>query len=160
MDDLIAHFESPKRSHPLVDLLIRYYKEFEELRLGNEELSDLNFQKEFGLHINIPKHWDYIQAVKEVVSICKKNTVIIYPSTDVYKTVSGEFDNGGLSYFSWHELYVAMDQASSDARPLTRLKGLLLNADLTIFLGAPVGHPEITEQVRSFCPGCLIVLGV
>jgi len=156
--------ESP-RTHPLLDMMLLYFDHFRETKESNEELDNLNFHRQFGLTLSVPDHWPLLDSIQNIIRhsvdselrrVGGDGTVVIYPSSRIYRDL---YDNEqDITYFSWQEFYVAMDRAGKDARELKRFRHLLENANLIIFCGAPIGIPEIVDQVRGFCEGCLIVL--
>lgn len=152
--------------HPLVSLLEFYYDNHGPAKEKNVDLDNLNFHLQFGLVIKAPETWPLIPAMSSVVQKAvsgNKSVSIVYSSTNVYHTLYNEMkssgvDVNGVTFFGWTELYVAMDRNRKDSRELQRFRNILQSSDLCIFYGAPTGVPEIVDQVRGFCEGCLIVI--
>lgn len=147
--------------HPLVHLLTFYYENWEP----EDDLPPLLFHQQHGLSIDVPIGWPYIEAIGVLVNKSlglvgdTEHVIIIYPTSKIYRKIDKELgENVQITYFSWHEIYVAMDLASSDQRELSHFMELLGRSALTIFVGAPAGFPEVTNQVRRMCPGRLIIL--
>ncbi len=151
--------ETP-RTHPLLDTMLLYFDHFREQKESNEDLDNLNFHRQFGLTLSVPDNWPLFESIQNIIRHSLDsglhNIIVIYPSSTVYCDLYNEEQN--ITYFAWQEFYVAMDRAGKDVRELKRFRHLLENAHLTIFCGAPIGIPEIIDQVRGFCEGCLVVL--
>lgn len=156
--------------HPLLQMLYSYYGEYPALREQNQDLDNLNFHRQYGLCLGVPVSWPLIPSIANLLESLKPkqesprpSAVIIYPSTAVYNSMyaalktSSEDDPAGIIFFSWHELCVAIYRAGKDSRELQKFRHILQGANLTIFLGAPYGVPEVVDQVQGFCEGCLIV---
>ncbi len=163
--ETLAETPTEDDTHPLVDVLKFYCKESQSDRDANEDLSNLDFHRKFGLHLHVPSSWPMLPSVVNLLMSVggRDNVVIIYPSTAVYTSMSDSINDCAVhmcsvNYFAWHELYVAMDRVNSDASGMMKFKMLLNNADLVVFLGAPSTICEILDQVRCFCDGCLILL--
>jgi len=147
-----------ENQHPLLSLLTKYYADFVQLKDLNEDLDNMRFQRQFGLSLSIPETWPLSSAVQHLVGLAKSSAVvIIYSSTEMYHTLSQNISQGNVSWFSWHEFYVAMDRAGRDTRELQRFRHILQNAKLTVFCGAP-SIPEVVDHIRGFCEGCLVIL--
>lgn len=134
-----------------------------------EDLNPFLFQQQYSLRVDIPKGWEYIDAIRALISVCSEDKsrftgtdiVIIYPNSDLYRefySLAGD----NASYFSWQELHVAMDRANAnkDRTELSKHRELLSNARLTIFVSPPVGYIEVVDQVYGMCINRLIVIGV
>lgn len=148
--------------HPVKGILECYYRDYKSLRDKNQELDNFNFHKQFGLVLGVPKTWPVMKSILETVELClPSNVTFIYSSTLVYREINKEMEqknmNDEITFFSWQELYVAMTLASTDVLHIQKFRNILQNSCLTVFLGAP-GIPDIVDQVRGFCDGCLIVL--
>lgn len=156
--------------HPLAAMLCHYCDTFTARKQSHEDLDNLNFHRQHGLSVSVPNDWPIVECTKSVIRTLlldgRKKVIIIYPSTPVYQKISdsiahmGFVDEPDLLYFAWQEIYVAMDRAGKDNREIQRFRQLLQEADLVLFFGAPLGIPEVVDQVRGFCEGCLIILGV
>jgi len=152
-----------QQRHPLLELLLTYHDEFCNLKEENRDLDSYAFNRCYGLSISVPNNWPLYDSIKAVIKHSMESqfpkepgVVVIYHSSTAYRSL---YDvKYSTHYFAWQEFYVAMDRAGKDARELKRFKHMLENADLTIFCGAPVAIPEVIDQVRAFCEGCLIVL--
>lgn len=148
--------------HPLPYMLCSYYDEYPILREQNQDLDNLNFHKQFGLCLGVPANWPLVSSIFNLVESIKEDkasTVVIYPSTSAYNLMYDAFKSTSkeITFFSWQELYVAMARAGKDSRELQRFRYILQGTNLAIFFGAPSGVPEVVDQVRGFCEGCLIV---
>ena len=149
-----------KTDHPLIQLLSFYYDNWQP----DDDASPLFFQQRHGLAVDVPVGWPYVEAIRMLVDKVRltrdqQHVVIIYPTSKIYKEVYRRLgDSPWAKYLSWHEIYVAMDVAPTDQRELSRLSDLLSKSGLTIFIGAPYGFPEVTNQVRKMCPERLIIL--
>ncbi len=147
-------------THPMIDMLTLYHKSFEDLKRSNEEMGNLEFQKQYGLSLTPPSGWPFVKAIKSLVQVSMPgNVVIIYSSASMYRTIYDTIGNGKISYCSWHEIYVAMHTATIDQRAMKHFKDMIGSADLTIMVGAPFTFPDLIDQVRVYCESCLIILG-
>lgn len=147
-------------SHPMVDMLLLYHETFESLKRQNEEMGNLEFQRQYGLSLTPPSGWPFVKAIQSLVdSTPNCNVVIIYSSASMYRTIYDTVGNGEISYCSWHEIYVAMHTATVDQRAMKHFKDMIGSADLTIMVGAPFTFPDLIDQVRAYCENCLIILG-
>lgn len=152
---------------PFTALLLHYYKEFWALKNSHEDESNLSFNQNYGLMVQPPKSYPVIESVVDLVYEAERekgdSVVIIYPSTTVYREVADRVDklkvDTPVHFFSWQEIYVAMDRSAKDVRAIGSVKERLADAGLVIFLGASQSYPDVIDQVRSFCTGCLIVIG-
>lgn len=166
--------------HPLISLLKHYYDNWST----DDDANTLLFQKQYGLSMDIPSNWPYIdgvtiltkcalddllnfeanKAVRDSSTMIRHrwdatSVVIIYPSCKIYSTIYERLgDQSSVKYISWHEIYVAMNTARDDNRELSRVRSMLSESQLTIFVGAPNGLPELADQVRKMCPGRLIII--
>lgn len=150
---------------PLQNLLQLYCSQYKSLRESNEDLDNLNFHRHFGLSIGVPSTWHLVPALCSLAMEENErgDVVIIYPSTTMYHEFYSELlhkhgSTSEFTFFSWQELYVSMDRAGKDSRELYRFRNMLQTAVLTLLVGAPLGIPEIENQVMGFCEGCLIVV--
>lgn len=154
--------------HPLIRLLLSHYRQSNYWKEERQDLSPAAFNREYGLAIQGPSEWPYLEAIKTVTDDALSNDahsiVIIYGSTAQYDSISkylGESDRrrSSLSYLSWQEIYSAIQLVNNDARLIQTIRDRLSGADLVFFMGAPLEVSEVTDQVRAFCDGCLIVFG-
>lgn len=157
-------------AHPLADLLIRYYQEFDEFKEEHQDEAPLAFNQSYGLYIDVPSAWPWLDAVRSVVSLAyqegDEKVVIIYSSTRSYDELSDAFyDDPRVStrnpivYISWHEIYTAMHMASKDSRLFKALRDKISSANLCIFVGATNAPADVVDQIRGLVEGCLIILG-
>ena len=151
--------------HPLTSLLESYCKDFNVLKDQNQDLDNFRFQSRFGLSVTVPETWPLVDSVGKIVEYAGSmpytgDIVIVYSSTKMYRSLLSTIKDGlPVVYFSWHEFYVAMDRVNKDARDLQRFKKALEKSPLTVFCGAPIQTmPEVVDQIRGFCEGCLIIL--
>lgn len=152
-------------NHPLSTVLESYALNWSALREQHQDLNDLSFNTNYGLQIRVPRSWPTISVAKKFcgwanASLDKRHILVIYPSTPVYSEFSKELDAGTaeVSYFAWHELYVAMMRAPQDTRPMKELRARMESADVVLFLGFSEAVPDVLDQVRGLCAGCLILL--
>lgn len=165
--------------HPIKNILEEYIKEWKELKnsKNNYETDSLTFQKKHGLQIKTPESWPIYSAMAESIdSGGFRNVVIIYSSTNSYHKAYdacnklanyGELTEGSYTsledcrilYFSWHELYYAMQTATQDSLNFKRLKSMITNADCVFFLDISTANVEVVNQVKGMCECCLIGLG-
>lgn len=147
-------------NHPMIDMLLLYHKTFELVKRNHEEISNLEFQRQYGLSLTPPTGWPFVKAIQSLVSASvNNNIVIIYSSASMYRTIYEAIGNGEISYCSWQEIYVAVHTASADQRAIKRIKEMIGSSDLTIMVGAPFTFPDLIDQVRAYCENCLIILG-
>lgn len=155
-------------NHPMIQLLLAHYRDSVHWKEQRQDLSPASFNREFGLTIQGPSEWPYKEAIKAVTEAAIEtrahNVVIIYGSTAQYDAISKFLESGGIntsyvSYLSWQEIYSAMQLVNNDARLIQGIRDKLSEANLVFFVGAPVAVPEIIDQVRAFCDGCLIIFG-
>lgn len=147
--------------HPLQSLVVEYYRTFDQIKREHEELDSLSFHRQYGLAIGVPSHWPYAAAIADTCNLAiskeKNKIAIIYGSTALYRELADILPTA-VNYCSWQEIYVAMDRSGKDAREIKRFRSMLSECDLVFFCGAPVSIPEVWDQVRGFCDGCLIIL--
>ena len=146
------------REHPLTQLVELYCDEYPALREKYLDLPSLQFHRDFGLLVKAPETWPVYKAIEVAVNKFT-NTIIIYSAASSYRDLYEKFGDD-VKYFSWHEVYTGMMIARSDVRSVHRIKGLLAEARLTIFLDPPNALPEVIDQVRGFSNGCLMVLSM
>jgi hypothetical protein len=148
--------------HPIIQLLVKHYRDFRKWKDARADLSPAAFNREFGLLIQGPAEWPYVDAVhqvcKQAITEGASSVDIIYGSTAQYDKISKTlYDSQNiLFYMSWQEIYTAVQLVGNDARLLQTIRDKLSKADLVFFMGAPLAVTEIIEQVRAFCDGCLI----
>ncbi len=153
-------------------LLCEYIKEWRVQREENLDLNNQMFHRRYGLVIQLPNSWSYMNAIVRIMqgvepgsqesewpSISETGKIlIIFPSTAMYRTLDKEIgEMSNLDYLSWQEIYTGMQMASNDVRYMQRTKIILGKAQLTLFLEPPP-LPELIDQVRGLTGGCLIVL--
>lgn len=144
------------------ELLHEHIKNSHAQREENLDLNNLMFHRKYGMSIQLPSNWSYMDALLDVLNTSsQKKSLIIFPSTvmyhTIYKRVEDEGLGGNLSYVSWHEIYTGMQMTSSDVRHMQRTKALLMDSELTFFLDPPP-MVELVDQVRGHTNGCLMVL--
>lgn len=159
----MASLTGKTNDHPLVKLILRYFDEFEDRKDKNADISPLNFNRRYGMFLDVPEDWPWVDAISDVVKLAwekskaKCKTTIIYPSTDIYNTMSSILPN--IHFISWHEIFVAMTRTNSDARHLRNIKERLVESGLVIFIGASASVPrEVIDQVQGLTEGCLLIL--
>lgn len=154
--------------HPLIQLVRYYCENFPLVKREHEELDNLSFHRQYGLSIGIPSDWPYVETINETLqafetlsTASSRKYVIIYSSSSMYSQISSALavppKMADISYHAWQEIYVAMDRASKDTREIKRFSLLLSAADVVFFCGAPSSIPEVLDQVRGFCEGCLVI---
>ena len=151
----------PEVDHPLLQLLKQYVNDVSKVRERHRDLNDLEFNTTYGLTIHAPAHWPVIESVQDLLEywqgFCDK-FLIIYPSTSVYTSVSQDLNVPNVSYFAWHEMYVAMIRSSQDTRFIRDLRSRIEESKMVIFLGFSEAMPEVIDQIRGLCRECLILL--
>lgn len=154
--------------HPMIQLLLSYYEDSLRWKEQRQDLSPAGFNRDYGLTIQGPSEWPYNEAIKALAESAIQqraaSVVIIYSSTSQYDGISKFLEKNDVvthkvSYLSWQEIYSAMQLVNNDARLIQGVRDRLSNASLVLFMGAPSGVPEVVDQVRAFCDGCLIVFG-
>lgn len=154
--------------HPMIRLLLAHYRDSLHWKEQRQDLSPAAFNREFGLMLQGPADWPYHEAIRAVTESAIESkaasVVIIYASTAQYDGISKFLEKGGIntsyvSYLSWQEIYSAMQLVNNDARLIQGVRDRLREASLVIFVGAPIAVPEIIDQVRAYCDGCLIIFG-
>jgi hypothetical protein len=156
-----------ENEHPIVSLLKHYVRSFSSIKQNYEDLDNVTFNRNYGLEINIPQCWPNAEAVVELIKWAAaqpmgfKEFLVIYPSTAIYDKVSKNLnlDLQQVSYFSWHELAVAMNRVQNDMQHIKNLRAKIESADLVVFLGTSSALPDVIDQVRGFCTSCLIMVG-
>jgi hypothetical protein len=145
-------------NHPLTDFLTFYYKCYAGFKQENPDLSNLDFHQKYGLYINGPVDWPYVDGIKELVDVASKgNIVIIYSSTDMYhKIYKGIGEDNRASYLSFADIFYAIHR---DQDALRGIKNRLSNSELVICAGTLTAADEVLTQIRGFCDGCLVMLG-
>jgi len=151
-------------SHPMTVLLQQYITDFHKFKLQNEDLSNMMFNKMYGLYVNPPTEWPIAQIVSDTLSYVSKSGsksfVIVYSSTDVYNKISDAIDQSHqVTYFSWHEMYSAMMRAGQDISYIEHLKKQLRESDLVFFVGVSSAINEVIDQIKGSTVGCLIMIG-
>jgi hypothetical protein len=170
----VADFESmyateedalPMDEHPLVELLVAHYRDFVKWKESRGDLSPAAFNREYGVLIQGPARWPYLEAVRavcdEAVGSGATSVVVIYGSTPQYDSISKNLGKNEdrakhLFYMSWQEIHSAMMLVNNDARLLQEIRNRLTKADVVFFVGAPLAVTEMIDQVRAYCDGCLI----
>ena len=151
--------------HPLIELLVAHYQDSVRWKESRGDLSPAAFNREYGIVIQGPVRWPYLEAIKavcnEAVNEGAANIVVIYGSTPQYDLISKGLGSDPsrdafLAYMSWQEIYSAMQLVNNDARLLQGIRETLTKADLVVFMGAPLAVTEVIDQVRALCDGCLI----
>ncbi len=152
--------------HPLINLFSQYVKDFQKLKSDNIDMDNRSFNSIHGLFIQPPKGWPLDDAIEEALVEGEFNRiVVIYPSTKVYqemhKVLERDHDEVPFSieYFPWHEIYVAMNRVSEDARYIQKLNKMLSEADLVLFTGSGGVPPHVVDQITESCNGCFIRIG-
>lgn len=148
--------------HALHELIGTYYDGFADLKEKHEDEGNLSFQQSYGLVVQAPKTWPVIEVAVDALNLELHHSnyaMLIYSSTQIYQQVyHGLSDPDDVYYLSWHEIYVAMGRSSTDARELLEIKRKISSMRLIVFLGASSAYPEVVDQIRMFCSGCLILL--
>ena len=151
--------------HPLVNLLVDHYRDSVKWKESRGDLSPAAFNREYGLLIQGPSCWPYLESMRAVCNVAITNgttsIAVIYGSTSQYDVISknlGKEENRArhLFYMSWQEIHSAMMLVNNDARSLHVIRDRLTKADVVFFVGAPLAVTEMIDQVRAFCDGCLI----
>ncbi len=156
--NFLEEAEDEVEKHPLSLIMEQYLDDYDANRDENDHLSNLNFHKNYGLFINAPANWPHYLSIKNVTRRYPGKVVLIYGSTINYKQAH-EVINDSVSYISWPEIYVAIDRVNEDTRPIKRIKQILSESNLTIFVGAASATPDVVDHVRSYCDKRLILLG-
>lgn len=159
---------SENMEHQFLALLKRYVTDFPGFKDRHADLSNVAFNRNFGLLIDPPSDWPSLQSVAELIAwnLNKdpKNhgVLVIYPDTSTYDALSKmltKVPDVKVNYFAWHEMYVAMSRAGSDTEYIRMLRDKIELANLVIFIGVANALPEVVDQVRGYCTSCLILLG-
>jgi len=146
-----------REDHPMIDLLTFYYRNFDSLKSAHVDMSNIDFQREYGITLIPPSGWPYVAAIKSIVEeSARRETVIVYSDAQMYTKLYEEIGNGEVSYCSWYEIYHAVNNVQSNPSPMRHFKDLLSSANLVIIIGSPAG---LLDQIRGHCEQCLIVLG-
>jgi len=154
--------------HALKSILEQYMVNWQELKTSNDELDPFTFQMNLGFQIKPPDSWPVYECMAEAIKLAPfRNVVVIYSSTQSYKFTHGACGEGfgiqgsniNITYFSWHELYYAMQTTAVDTLNFNRLKSLLVGADCVFFLDMSRANAEVVNQVKGTCECCLIGLG-
>jgi hypothetical protein len=147
--------------HPFIELLVTYYQDFKRWKEAHSDLSPAAFNREYGLLVQGPIRWPYIEGVQAVCNRTLPNSacvVVIYGSTAQYDKLSKRLNSHeNLSYISWQEIYSAMQLVRNDVRLLQGIRDRLSSADVVFFLGAPLAVQEVIDQVKALCDGCLMI---
>ena len=152
----------------ITTLLKQYISDYKKIKRDNEEMGNIEFNKSFSLSVSPPKHWPFYEPLGDSVShafdLGFLNIVIVYSSTDTYNKIVKsipivEMSSKQVEYFSWHEIYSAMNRVQQDVSHMRRLKEVLGNADLVVFVGASTAMQVVVDQVLGSTSGCLILLG-
>jgi len=116
------------KTHPLLDIILLYFNQFQETKELNEELDNLNFHRQFGLTISVPDNWPLSESIHDIIRYSLDsglhNIIVIYPSSKVYRDLYSKEQD--ITYFAWQEFYVAMDRAGKDVREIRRFRYLLV----------------------------------
>lgn len=153
---------SLKSNHPLIELLAHYCETYRINRSDNADLSNLDFHKRFGLYLNGPMDWPYVEAIKYLVDnklASSAHATIIYSSTDFYRKIYkgiGRDDDQRISYLSFSDIFFAIHREQD---LLVSIKNRLKNSSLVICAGTSMAADEVITQIHGFCDGCLVVLG-
>ena len=143
--------------NPIYNLLESYCAQYNELRERNDDISNLAFHRGHGLCLQVPQEWSLLDAVVDITKSKRFKTVcIVYPTAVCFRDVDTLLDQAMTSYLSWHEVYTAMQMASSDIRHIKRVKSML-DVELVIGLDPPA-LDGIEDQVRGCVAGCLLIL--
>lgn len=147
--------------HPLTKMIDLYCAQYPALRETNLELSSLAFHQLYGLTLQVPRTWDVLPAIKEVLEnneylASREKIVVIFGSTGAYRKLHKVFEER-VTYFSWHEIFTGMHIAPSDIRYIQRAKAMLDSSDLTLFIDPPP-VAEVMDQVRGQAAGALIII--
>lgn len=150
-------------------MLKLHISEFKQIKRNNEDLGNIEFNKSYALSVNPPKYWPMYDILGDVLShaadLAFTSIIVIYPSTDAYSKISkavvlsAQDKTVNVDYFSWHEMYSAMNRVQQDVSHMRRLKEMLSNADLVVFVGAASAMQVVIDQVVGSTSGCLILLG-
>lgn len=144
-------------THPLTQLVKMYCSQYEVLREENLDLQPMMFHKRYGLSIHVPRTWDILSTIEQVVeSSVDSKIVIIFGSTDSYRKIYNVLQEK-VQYFSWHEIFTGIHTATTDVRYIARSKALLSDADITFFVDPP-SMPEVLDQVCGQTTRCLVIL--
>lgn len=145
--------------HPFYIFLKHYWDEYSQLRENNLELDNATFHKKFGISLTVPNSWPIIHSIGVLLGeMDKKQVVIIFPSTQMYKTLYDRIGDGP-EYCTWSEIYTAIHLAGHDVRSWQHIRQSLNDAKLVIFVGSSSAAGEVVDQVRVHVNGCLILLG-
>lgn len=152
----------------LPNILCSYFLESLNLREYNDDTSNLDFHRRYGLTLQVPEHWDVVSAATEVAALAhdaeggaqsgRKKVLIIYSNSLSYKTAYASIGEIA-SYISWHEIHTAMQISVSDPSYMRRVRDLIGSSHLTILFDPPSSLPEVLNQIRAETPGCLIAIG-
>lgn len=146
--------------HPIVQLLNFYYEKYSDVRTSNADLSNIDFHQRYGLYLNGPMDWPYVEAIQSLIDGTNYVT-IVYSSTDMYRKIykgitSDEEDNKRIGYVSFSDMFYAIHR---DSDLLSSIKQRLRNSDLVICAGSTGVPDEVITQIKAFSDGCLIMLG-
>ena len=145
--------------HVLTNLLTQYVIDFKQFKSNHVDKDNISFNNSHGLLIQPPVQWPLDEAIIQAVNQGDfQNIAVIYPSTKIYNEISNVLHNTKkeIEYFSWHEMYSAMNRISEDVRYLKTLKNILSKSDLVLFIG-PNGVPsDVVNQITVSCSGCFI----
>ncbi len=144
--------------HPLCEMLKLYCGQYNALREEHLDLQNLEFHRRYGLYLHVPASWPVLESMNYIVRNSRiSKTVVIFSSATSYRKVFDLLEND-VKYCSWHEIFTAMQLASTDIRHVQRVKTMLNDAELIIFVDPPTSLTDLLDQVRNYATGCLVIL--
>lgn len=154
--------------HPLVDLIEEYYySSFPKSKEKNIDLSNFEFNKNFGFFIDCPIDWPYIDAIQNILlrpDMIQEipNVVIIYSWTELYDKIKLQLNNLvniSIKYISWSDIFVGISRQDADLRLIQSVKEKFNKAHLVVFFGASSCLREVHDWICGNCSCCLIRIG-
>jgi len=157
--------------HELHGILAAFIRTFPDNKESNLSLSNTEFHDSYGLEMKVPSHWPLLDAIVSVINEFtqvpavrkpgseNKKVILFYPTVDVYNQVSPQIDSSvEINYVLRADMFMAVYQASEDARTIQRLNEEIKRADLIVWYGSPTRSPNVVDYVKRFCSGCLLVV--
>ena len=155
-------------------LIFKYNEDWKNLKDEDPSLGNLDFNKKYGLWLNVPNNDASMDPKQESWTKCLEDAVlsladkesnevaIIYPAGEDYNRLRSTLEirkhgTHNIKFMGWSEIFVAI-HSPGNTGGLDKVRKLLQDSALVLVVGASQTATDVLDHIQLYTMGCLICI--